>query len=191
MIGVAEVRSEIRERDSSALTHALGRLLRAATTDHRERGEPDVAGGEALQRARGDPHPIRRVAVDFYRTVFDAVLMDATEMEGILVHAQLDFGLGLLQLGEPSPAYRLVPPPAGDEDCYSMGVYVPDTDAAVARAVAAGAVVRENAATFVSGDRYASVPDPFGLRWTIMIRVEDLSDEESARRVREWADAQG
>ena len=37
------------------------------------------------------------------------------------------------------------------------------------------------ATTFVSGDRYASVRDPFGVRWTIMSRVEDLSEAESAR----------
>ena len=51
----------------------------------------------------------------------------------------------------------------------------------------AGATVREPLTTFVSGDRYASIRDPFGIRWTIMTRVEDLSEEESARRVAEWA----
>lgn len=44
--------------------------------------------------------------------------------------------------------------------------------------------------TFVSGDRFASVVDPFGVRWTLMTRVEDLSPVESARRVEEWARAQ-
>jgi PhnB protein len=39
----------------------------------------------------------------------------------------------------------------------------------------------------VSGDRYASVRDPFGVRWSIMTRVEDLSEEESTARVAEWA----
>ena len=40
---------------------------------------------------------------------------------------------------------------------------------------------------FVSGDRFASIRDPFGVRWSIMTRVEDLSPQESARRVAEWA----
>jgi PhnB protein len=61
----------------------------------------------------------------------------------------------------------------------------------VDRAVAAGAVVREPAADFVSGDRFASIRDPFGVRWSIMTRVEDLSPEESSRRVAEWAASQG
>jgi PhnB protein len=45
--------------------------------------------------------------------------------------------------------------------------------------------------TWVSGDRYASIRDPFGVRWTVMTRVEDLSAEESERRVAEWAARQG
>ena len=60
-------------------------------------------------------------------------------------------------------------------------------DAVTARAVAAGAVIREEPATFVSGDRFASTRDPFGVRWSVMTRVEDLSEDESAARVAEWA----
>lgn len=126
-------------------------------------------------------------AIAFYRDVFGATVIDVTEMGGVVVHADLDFGLGLLQLGEPSPEYRLVPPPTGGEDCYSLGLYVTDVDAVLARAEAAGATVREPASTFVSGDRFASIRDPFGVRWSLMTRVEDLSPDESARRVEEWA----
>ena len=59
------------------------------------------------------------------------------------------------------------------------------------RAEQAGAIIREPLTTFVSGDRYASIRDPFGVRWSIMTRVEDLSEEESNRRVEEWAAQQG
>ncbi|MFC6236070.1 VOC family protein [Leucobacter soli] len=126
-------------------------------------------------------------AVEFYTTVFGARLVDATEFGGVIAHADLDFGDGHLQLGEPMPDYHMVAPPTGDDDCYSLALYVPDVDATVARAVAAGAAVREPATNFVSGDRFASIRDPFGVRWSIMTRVEDLSEEESVRRVREWA----
>lgn len=126
-------------------------------------------------------------AIAFYRDVFGATVIDVTEMGGVVVHADLDFGLGLLQIGEPSPDYRLVPPPAGDDDCYSLGLYVPDVDAVLARAEAAGATVREPASVFVSGDRFASIRDPFGVRWSLMTRVEDISPAESAGRVEEWA----
>ncbi|MFV2103042.1 VOC family protein [Micromonospora sp. LOL_024] len=130
-------------------------------------------------------------AIAFYQDVFGARVVDVTEMGGVVVHADLDFGQGRLQFGEPNPQYHLVAAPAGDDDCYSVGLYCSDADDLVARAESAGATVREPLATFVSGDRYGSIRDPFGVRWTIMTRVEDLSPEESTRRVTEWASQQG
>ncbi len=130
-------------------------------------------------------------AIDFYRDVFGARVLGVTEMGGAIVHAELDFGRGRLQLGEPNPQFGLVPMPDGDADCYSLGLYCSDVDGVVARAEAAGATIREPVANFVSGDRFASIRDPLGVRWSIMTRVEDLSDEESAARVEEWAAAQG
>ncbi len=129
-------------------------------------------------------------AVEFYRTVFGARVLGVTEMGGVVVHAELDFGDGRLQVGEPNPGYGLVSAPDGDGDCYSIGLYCADVDTTVARAVDAGAMVREATTTFVSGDRFASIRDPFGVRWSIMSRVEDLSEEESTQRVAEWAAAQ-
>jgi PhnB protein len=135
--------------------------------------------------------PDSRGAIDFYTRIFGARVVDVTEFGDVVAHAVLDFGSGLLQLGEPQPDYGLIPPPGGDQDCYSMGLYCPDVDDVVARAEAAGAVVREAPATFVSGDRFASIRDPYGIRWSVMTRVEDLSEQESARRVAEWAAQQG
>lgn len=126
-------------------------------------------------------------AIDFYRDALGARVVDVTEIDGVVVHAELDFGEGRLQIGEPTPDYGLTPPPAGEAVCYSIGLYCPDVDALLTRAMRAGATVREEVTTFVSGDRYASIADPFGVRWTIMTRVEDLSEAESARRVAAWA----
>ncbi len=130
-------------------------------------------------------------AIEFYRSVFDARVVDVTEIAGLVVHAELDFGNGKLQLGVPNPDYGLVPSPSGDSDCYSLGIYCQDADETVQRAMEAGASIREPLSTFVSGDRFASIRDPFGVRWSIMSRVEDLSEDESARRVAEWAATQG
>jgi PhnB protein len=131
-----------------------------------------------------------RGAIAFYCEVFGARLVDATELGGAVAHAVLDFGQGQLQLGEPNPDYHLVPPPEGDDDCYSLGLYCSDVDDVVERAEVAGATVREPLMTFVSGDRFASIRDPFGIRWSIMTRVEDLSEEDSSARVAEWAKQQ-
>ena len=156
---------------------------RAATGAHTTNGLPH--GSSSLTPFLAIPRA--KEAIEFYRDVFGARVVDVTEMGGAVVHAELDFGNGHLQLGEPMPDYHLVPAPEGDDDCYSMGLDRPDVDAVVGRAVAAGATVREAPADFVSGDRFASIRDPFGVRWSVMTRIEDLSEEESAARVAEWA----
>jgi PhnB protein len=132
-----------------------------------------------------------RDAVEFYRNVFGARLVVSTEMGGVLAHAELDFGHGRLQLGEVNPDFHLIASPEGEDDNYSLGLYTSDVDTLVARAEDAGSTIREPITNFVSGDRYASIRDPFGVRWSIMTRVEDLSEEESAARVDEWAAEQG
>jgi len=149
------------------------------TTDGRPHGATSLTPFLAI--------PDARRAIEFYRDVFGARVIDVTEFGGVVAHADLDFGLGILQLGEPSPEYHLVRAPEGEDDCYSMGLYVSDVDAVVEKAAAAGATVREAPAPFVSGDRFASIRDPFGVRWSVMTRVEDISEEESSRRVAEWA----
>jgi len=105
--------------------------------------------------------------------------------------ADLDFGNGYLQLGAANCDYRMVLPPGDGEACYSLGIYVPDVDHTFELEAAHGAVVREQPMNFVSGDHYASILDPVGIRWSIMRRVEDLSEEESHRRVEEWSKSLG
>jgi PhnB protein len=159
---------------------------RGATGDHTTDGIPhgstSLTPFLAIQGAAA--------AVEFYRSVFEARVVDQTDIGGVMVHAELDLGNGRFQIGEPTAGYGLVPGPEGDDACYSLGLYCANVDAVVQRAERAGAVIREPIATFVSGDRFASIRDPFGVRWTIMSRVEDLSEEESTRRVAEWAAAQ-
>lgn len=169
--------------DDMDITEQHAGVTGAHTTNGRPNGATSLTPFLAIANARA--------ALDFYREVFGARVSDVTEFDGLVVHASVDFGLGILQLGEPSPAYGLVSAPAGDADCYSIGLYVADVDDATERAVAAGATVREAPSTFVSGDRFASIRDPFGVRWSLMTRVEDLSEEESAARVAEWAAQQG
>ncbi len=133
-------------------------------------------------------------AIAFYETVFNAKAKSVTEFgddgNKMIVHADIDFGNGYLQLGAANPAYRLVLPTGEGNACYSLGIYVPDVDRTFALALANGATVREQVASFVSGDRYCSILDPFGIRWSIMTRVEDISEEESYRRVAEWSKSQ-
>ena len=163
--------------------------LRAANGAHTSNGRPNSS--TALT-----PHLVvtpADKALVFYQSVLGARLLDVTKFPGSsgIAHGELDFGLGKLTLSDPMAAYGLVAPsdPAA-RACFSLALYVPDVDDVVARALAAGATLREPVASFVSGDRYASLLDPFGVRWAIMTRVEDLSPEESRKRVEAWSKEQ-
>ncbi|MDF3000414.1 MAG: glyoxalase [Bacillota bacterium] len=133
-------------------------------------------------------------AISYYKAVFNVRVKDITEFTDeagnkIVAHAELDFGNGFLQLGAANPAYQLVLPSDEAQACYSLSIYVADVDPVYKNAVEQGGKIREPIANFVSGDRFGSVIDPFGVRWTIMTRIEDLSEAESSQRVREWADS--
>ncbi|MEJ8279222.1 VOC family protein [Pseudonocardia spirodelae] len=141
------------------------------------------------------PHVVAspaREAIALYGAAFGARVLSVTEMGGLVGHAELELTSGRFTVSDAMPGFGLVAAPAGDHPVsLSLAVYVPDADAAVAVLAEAGATVREPLSTFVSGDRFASVVDPYGVRWAVMTRVEDLSPEESERRVAEWAAAQG
>lgn len=82
-------------------------------------------------------------------------------------------------------AYPLGPYADGSSSA-SLVLYCADVDAVFTRAVEAGATIREPVQNFVTGDRYGTLVDPFGRRWAIMTRIENVSREEAARRVKEW-----
>jgi uncharacterized glyoxalase superfamily protein PhnB len=130
-------------------------------------------------------------AIDFYVSVFGARVLDTTRFPGsdLVAHADLDFGTGRLTLSDPLGSYGLHAANR-EHTTYSLALYVTDVDGVLEASVTAGAHVREPAMTFVSGDRFASIVDPVGVRWSIMTRVEDLSPEESRRRVEEWSATQ-
>ena len=132
-------------------------------------------------------------AIGFYADVFGATVVSRMDgPDGSVMHAELDLGLGRLQLSDPNEQYGLVPPRRdGDTVSGSTCIYVPDVDAVFEKAVARGATVREEPATFVTGDRFASIYDPFGHRWAVMTKVEDVSPEEQERRLAEWGAEQG
>jgi uncharacterized glyoxalase superfamily protein PhnB len=131
-------------------------------------------------------------AILFYEEVFGATVVSRMDgPDGTVMHAELDLGDGRLQLGDPNEQYGLVPPDrSGDAVSGSVSIYVPDVDGVFDKAVAHGATVREKPATFVTGDRFASIYDPFGHRWAVMTRVEDVGPEEAERRLNDWAGQQ-
>ena len=96
-----------------------------------------------------DPVPVHRRrsgAIDFYVSVFGAKLVDRMDgPNGIVAHAELDFGNGGLQLSDPQEAYQLAAPDPKAFATHSIALYCPNVDDVVARAEQAGATIREPA----------------------------------------------
>lgn len=69
----------------------------------------------------------------------------------------------------------------------TLHLYVEDVDALFDRAVGAGATVLLPVNDQFWGDRYGMLRDPFGHRWSIASRIEDLSPRAMKARATEWA----
>ncbi|MGW7685066.1 VOC family protein [Kribbella sp. NPDC054772] len=125
-------------------------------------------------------------AVEFYTSVFGAEVISRQDMpDGKVAHAELKFGHSMLQMSDAMPQIGLRAPADGWVHS-SLVHYVPDVDATYAKALEAGATSVEEVQTFMTGDRFGTIIDPFGHRWAIMTRVEDVSREEAERRINEW-----
>lgn len=132
-------------------------------------------------------------AIDFYTAVFAATVVNRLDgADGTVGHAELDFGTGRLQLSDPNEGFGLVAPDRSIQGvAQSIVLYVPNVDEVIDRAREHGATIVEEPSDFVSGDRFSALLDPFGRRWSVMTRIEDISPEESERRVTEWFASMG
>jgi uncharacterized glyoxalase superfamily protein PhnB len=130
-------------------------------------------------------------AVAFYTNVFGGTVVARNDLpDGKIAHCELQFPTGRMQLGDPAPDHNLIAPTGDDNVSRSTVLYCDDVDKVYAAAVEAGAKGYGEPSTFVTGDRYAAILDPFGHRWAIMTRVEDVSEAEAKRRVDEWLASQ-
>lgn len=126
-------------------------------------------------------------AIDFYTSVFGAEVVTRNDLpDGKVAHSELQFDSGRLQLSDPDPAHHLLAPSGEDDVHHSTVIYVLDVDAVHGKALEAGAKSYQEPETFVTGDRFCSILDPWGHRWAILTRIEDVSPEEAERRVNAW-----
>ena len=131
-------------------------------------------------------------AIDFYTRAFGATEKMRMEAPGGKIgHAELEVGDSLVMLSDPFPQSTIRPPAEVGGSTASIFMYVEDVDAAVEKAVEAGATVTMEVQDMFWGDRFGSVSDPFGHTWSIATHVEDLSPEEIAERGREAMAAMG
>jgi PhnB protein len=123
-------------------------------------------------------------AIDFYKQAFGAKEIDrSTTPQGKIMHAVLQIGDSRIMLNDEFPEMRAPRAPAGDGNLpFAINFYTEDTDATIQRATAAGAKVTMPAQDMFWGDRYGQIVDPFGYRWAVATRKENLSRDEINRR---------
>jgi PhnB protein len=131
-------------------------------------------------------------AIDFYCAVLGATVVSRFEGPGETVaHAELQLPHGRMQLSDPAPGHHIVAREVRDDVSNSTVAYLPDVDAAHAKAVELGGVSYGGPETFVTGDRFAAILDPWGHRWALMTRMEDVDAAEAERRVTDWLAEEG
>lgn len=124
-----------------------------------------------------------RRAIDFYQQAFGATeKFRLTEPGGRIGHAEIDFGGTTLMLADEYPEYGCLSPKTLGNTSVTLHLHVEDADAAIRRAVAAGATLESEPRDQFYGERSGAFRDPFGHRWTVGHAIEEVSPEEMQRR---------
>lgn len=125
-------------------------------------------------------------AIDFYERAFGATeKYRLTEPSGRVGHAELDFGGTTIMLADEFPELGFLAPDGQRRPPICIHLHVDDCDAAIRRAVEAGAkVVREPSDAFY-GERSGTISDPFGHHWMLGHSIEQVTPEEMQRRYTE------
>lgn len=131
-------------------------------------------------------------AIDFYVRAFDGrEILRLTGPDGRLAHAEVRIGDSVLMLADEAPEWGSKSARTLGDSPARMHLYVADVDAVVERAVAAGATVEIPVTDQFYGDRTGRIVDPFGHRWIVATRREEMTPAEMQRRFESWLAEQG
>jgi PhnB protein len=133
-------------------------------------------------RAHATVHDAK-AALAFYGKAFGAVeLFRLVEPSGRVGHAEIKIGDSVLMLNDEYPDFGARSPASVGGSPVAFRIEVPDADAAVARAVKAGATVVRPVQDEFYGDRMGMVACPFGYRWSLATPKEEVSPAEMQKR---------
>lgn len=121
-------------------------------------------------------------AIDFYTEVLGFAEIRRMEFGGRIAHCELALGDSLVMLSDEWPEMGVVSPKKLGGTQVTMNVYVEDADATFAAAIAGGATELRPVEQQFYGDRSGQFEDPWGHRWGVATHVEDVDEDELARR---------
>ena len=123
-------------------------------------------------------------AIEFYKQAFGAIELMRLDAPGEKIgHAEIKIGDSIIMLADEHPEMGFRSPQALGGTPVSLMLYVEDSDAMFAQAIAAGGTVQRPIQDQFYGDRSGQLVDPFGHVWTISTHKEDLTPAEIEARL--------
>lgn len=127
-------------------------------------------------------------AIEFYKKAFDA--KEVYRFQGpdgkTIMHAEIRIGDSPIMLCDEMPQMGVLSPKSIGGPSGSIYLYVKDSDSVFNKAVSAGAKPIMPMMDGFWGDRFGSITDPFGHRWTIATKKKDMTEEEIEKAGREF-----
>lgn len=125
-------------------------------------------------------------AIEFYEKVLGTrERRRMTDPSGKIGHAELQLGDAVIMLADEYPDMGVRGPAAYGGSPVTLSVYVEDVDDVFQRALDNGAKTIQEIQDQFYGDRSGQFEDPWGHRWSVATRVEDVPPEEMHRRAAE------
>lgn len=122
-------------------------------------------------------------AIDFYTKVLGAEeKLRLAAPDGSIGHAELSIAGGVVMLADEVPDMDIKSPATLGGSGTGLLIYVPDPDAVFETALEAGATQFKPVADQFYGERSGTFDDPFGHRWTVACRRENITNEEIKQR---------
>ncbi|HEU0309673.1 MAG TPA: VOC family protein [Sphingomicrobium sp.] len=125
-------------------------------------------------------------AIEFYKKAFGAEEIYRLPMGERIGHAEIKIGDSFVMLADEFPDMGHLGPKSRGGTTVSLLIYLPDVDTAFKKALDAGATQTKPLENQLWGDRMGTVTDPFGHQWSLATHVEDVSEDEIARRFEEF-----
>lgn len=127
-------------------------------------------------------------AIAFYQAAFDAELLtrQSAADDAVAIHATLKIGNSIVALNPEAPEQGILAPLSLGACSGQIHLYQDDVDLSWERALEAGARIHTPLYDAYWGDRTGILVDGNGHLWSMASKIENVSQEEIARRTKAW-----
>lgn len=130
-------------------------------------------------------------AIDYYGRVFGAEEIFRLQTEdGAIGHAEIQIGDAKVMLADEVPEMNIKSPATIGGSSVGLLIYVENADTVFEKALSEGAVEFKPMCDQFYGDRAGTFDDPFGHRWTVASRLENISHDEVKKRFEDMMSGQ-